>query len=310
MGWIPTWRGEAVNWECDELGHLNMRHYAAKMEEARQYLFIHLGLAHAFQPSHPSTVRTTGLTVCYLKEARPGVGLSIRSGLVELGESTATVAHVMEHVDGSPAATFLEEVAHIYLPDDRAFPWPARLREKWQTAEVESACRPRGLADVTVEGPSLSRLESLGAQRIGSGVFRPDEADSFGRLRPHAYLGRWTESVGNFTAGWPEMYGENGIYADRSAGDARYSGVLLELRVHIHREAEPGQAFVALTSLTRATPNIRNFIHHLVDPVSGRSYASAQATSAVIDLHERKLVKTGAEVLTALEASLTPQITA
>ena len=308
MGWIRTWRGEAVNWECDELGHLNMRHYAAKMEEARQYLFIHLGLAHAFQPSHPSTVRTKGLTICYLREARPGARLSIRSGITDLRESTATLAHVMEHHDGSPAATYLEEVEHTYLPDARAFPWPRRLRESWEAARVESACAPRGLPDAPARGPDLAEIEAAGAERIGAGVFRPDEADSFGALRPHAYLGRWTESVGNFRTGWPEMYAGDGLYgADRAA---RISGVLLELRVHIHHEAEPGHAFVALTGLTGVGANTRNFIHHLADPVTGRSYASAEATSALIDLDRRKLVKTDGEMLETLRGRVLDTLSA
>ena len=310
MGWIESWRGEAVNWECDELGHLNMRHYAAKVEEARQFLFIHLGLAHAFRPEHPSTVRTRGLTLCYLKEARPGARLSIRSGVVELGETSATLAHVMEHHDGTPAATYLETVDHIYLPDSRTFPWPARLREAWTSAKVEPECRPRGLYNVAVKAPTLSQLEAMGAERIGAGVFRANEADGFGRLRPMAYLGRWTESVGNFHTGWPEMYGDEGLYAQYRTGEARLSGVLLELRVHIHREAEPGQAFVALTALTRAEVNTRNFIHHLVDPVSGRSYASAEATSALIDLQARRLVKTEPDMLDTLRARLVPEMTA
>ena len=46
---MKTWAGECSAWECDGLGHLNMRHYLTKAQQARQMFFIHNGLHDAFK---------------------------------------------------------------------------------------------------------------------------------------------------------------------------------------------------------------------------------------------------------------------
>lgn len=310
-GWLDSWMGEAVNWECDELGHLNMRHYAGKAEEARQFLFIHLGLAHAFRAGVPSTVRTRELTVCYLNEARPGARLSIRSGITRLGETDADVVHVMEHADGRRAATIEERVEHIALRTDAPFAWPTRLRKAVEGVGVaDDGIGARGLPDIAVTGPDRATVLGMGVDRVGAGVFRVEEADVFGHVRPVALFGRCSESVGNFRKGFPEAYAAGGLYDGGAATPARISGVLLELRLVLHAAAKPGRAYEMYSGLQGARTATRNLVHHIVDPVSGESYASMVATSGVMDLDARKLVRSSPAELDALSANVLPELTA
>jgi len=309
--WLNSWMGEAVNWECDELGHLNMRHYVGKAEEARQFLFMHLGLSHAFMAGAPSTVRTREVTVCYLGEARPGARLSIRSGITRLGEVDADVVHIMEHADGRRAATIEERVEHIALRTQAAFPWPRRLREAVAGVRVKAAdVGARGLPDVAFEGPDRDAVIEMGCDRVGAGVFRVAETDVFGMVRPVSLFGRCSESVGNFTKGWPEAYTEGGLYDAERAGAARLSGVLLEMKLVIHKAAKVGQAFEFRSGLLAVSPATRNLIHHIHDPVGGESYASMVATSAIMDLEARKLVKSGPDQLAALGQNVLPDVKA
>ena len=309
--WLASWLGEAVNWECDELGHLNMRHYVGKAEEARRFLFIHLGLDHAFLRGAASGVRARRIETCYLKEARPGARLSIRSGLTRLGEHDADVVHIMEHADGARAATIAETVEHVSRRTQETFAWPSRLREAASRVRVApDDIGPRGLpTDLPVRAPGRDAVARMGAQRVGAGVFRADEADVFGQVRPHALQGRVSESVGNFRAGWPEAYDEGGLYDPHREGEARYSGVLLEMRVHLHAAAHPGRAYEVWSGLRGANANVRTLVHHVVDPASGESYASMVATGAILDLHERRLVKCDATAVARLMEGAVPEIT-
>ena len=68
---LKTWAGECSAWECDGLGHLNMRHYMTKAMQARQMFFIRAGLHEAFKADAFSTVRVTDFHIKYLGEARP-----------------------------------------------------------------------------------------------------------------------------------------------------------------------------------------------------------------------------------------------
>ena len=53
---MKTWAGECSAWECDGLGHLNMRHYMTKTQQARQMFFIHNGLHGAFKKNALTTL--------------------------------------------------------------------------------------------------------------------------------------------------------------------------------------------------------------------------------------------------------------
>ena len=304
---LHTYAGEAVNWECDELGHLNMRHYMTKVHQARQFFFINLGLVNSFRADADSTVRVSEFTIRYLKESRPGARLRIETGLLSLGETEAELVHIMTHFDGTISAAITEKVDHIYLRTGNAFAWPSRVKSAAESklAERPAAALPRGLPDENLAplAPRRDVLIEHGATQIGAGVFQPAEFDIFGAVTPHAILGRVTESVGNFYALWPEIH--DGLYSGGTT-----SGALLELRCHIHNRATAGEALEVYSSVQGANPYTRQAAHHLVDPVSGESWASLTGSACLFDLETRKLIKTPKDQVARLNALALPQLRA
>ena len=296
---LHTYAGEAVNWECDELGHLNMRHYMTKVHQARQFFFIHLGLKNSFRADADSTVRVSDFTIRYLKESRPGARLRIETGLLSLGDTQAELVHIMTHFDGSVSAAITETVNHIYLRTGKQFAWPSRLRAAALKKIVErpAVTLPRGLPKerVTPLAPTKSDLVKHGAAQIGAGVFQPAEIDVFSTVTMQALLGRITESVGNFHTLWPEIH--DGLYSGGSTG-----GALLELRCHIHNRATAGEAVEVYSAVQGANPYTRQAAHHMVDPVSGESWASMTASGCLFDVETRKLVKTTEDQIARLNA--------
>ena len=87
-----------MNWECDELGHLNMRHYRSKATQAKQMFFIQLGLSGAFKLGAASSVSTREFTVRYIKETRPGFPMYIETGILEVAEKTMQLLHMVYHL--------------------------------------------------------------------------------------------------------------------------------------------------------------------------------------------------------------------
>ena len=72
--------------------------------------------------------------------------------------------------------------------------------------------------------------------------------------------------------------------------------------MHIHRAAQAGMAFEVWSAVAGAEAMTRQLHHHVVDPVSGRSYAGFEATSAIIDLEARRLVRAEEGVVEDLRA--------
>ena len=285
---------------------MNMRHYVHKTDEARCGLIIRLGLPRAFHFGVASTVRCRDLHIKYQGEARPGNPLRIDSAILELGESTARLCHIMTHRDGRIAATIVETVEHVYLPEDKVFPWPKRVRDiaPQFTASLPTPAKARNV-DGTVEfkGMSLSALESAGAAVIGTGVFGVSELDITNCVTMGGFFGRTTSSIAWFKEGWPE-------FEDASYQAGGMSAALLEMRAVIHRYPGRGDAYAYLPALTGANGYTREFVHNLVDPVSGHSWVSMQASGCKFDLNTRKLVKATEADLALLEKGRLDGVTA
>lgn len=299
-GFTLTWAGECSAWECDELGHMNMRHYVRKVDEARKGLIIRLGLPHAYRHATVSSVRVRDFHIKYQGEARPGNSLRIDSAVLELGESDIRLCHVMTHRDGRIAATIVETVEHVYLPDDKIFPWPSRIQSTLGSYRSELPA-PAKARNVAVGRPhnvhSLSALEAAGVSVIGAGVFGKSELDITERVTMGSFFGRTTSTIGWFREGWPEF-----DEPDYHASGKR--AALLEMRAVIHRCPTRGDAYIYAPVLTRANSYTREVVHNLLDPLTGQSWASMEASACKFDVNARKLIKTTPEELAVLEKNM------
>jgi len=279
---------------------MNMRHYIHKTDEARRSLIIRLGLPRAFHPGVVSTVRCRDLHIKYQGEARPGNPIRIDSAVLDIGEETARLCHIMTHRDGRIAATIVETVEHVYLPDDKVFPWPKRVLEAAPkfTANLPAPAKARNIDGQAAHiGMSLAALESAGAGVIGAGVFGASELDITGRVTMGSFFGRTTSTVAWFNNGWPE-------FEDPTYQAGGMSAALLEMRAVIHNYPKRGDAYAYLPTLKSANAYTREFVHNIVDPVSGKSWVSMQASGCKFDLGTRKLVKTTEAELEALSRGM------
>lgn len=296
MTFTLTWAGECSAWECDELGHLNMRHYVYKTAQARAGLIIRMGLHEAFTSHATSSIRVKDFHIKYQAEARPGDPLKIESGVLSLEDTTAQLCHMMYHADGRIAASVIETVEHIYLHGIRAFSWPRRVREKIAEfkAETPAPAKPRNIDMSDPQtGMTLSELEALGLPVLGAGVFGPEEADNTGFVTPQAFFGRTTSSIGWYTDGWPEIHDEN----YREGGGM---AALLEARAVFHNHPRVGDAYVYVPGFLGANTYTRGILHNLLDPITGKNYMSNVAMGCLFNTKSRSLVKTTPEQITLL----------
>lgn len=293
-GFVHTWSGMANQWEVDELGHLNMRYYLAKAQEARYMFMMGLGLRDGFHATSPSTVRLRDVHIRYMKEVRPGGQLHIETGVVELAEDYLRLVHVMYHADGAVAATFSERLDHIYRRTGQCFNWPQSVRRKAEDFMVDmpEVANSKGLRE-TSKVLSQSDVISAGLDHVGTGVFLPHEANLFGRISAQAYIGRLSDSIAVFSKGWPE--------AHLWHSDSEVMGVMLELKLCIHADTAPGDPYHIHSAVVGATSNVRRLNHYFVNPFSGKAYAHVEAVNGLLHMKERRLVKAAPETVTALQ---------
>ena len=110
---VEIWRGGVTPWQCDEMGHMNMGFYLAIATEGMAGLAAALGMPHAFSTGAGSTLLVREHHVRFLKEARPGDGLTMTGGVLSIGETDAVLLQVLTHASGQPAAAITARVSHV-----------------------------------------------------------------------------------------------------------------------------------------------------------------------------------------------------
>ncbi|MEP6342034.1 MAG: acyl-ACP thioesterase [Maricaulaceae bacterium] len=306
-GFIETWTGEAEAHECDALGHLNMRHYLYKAQQARQMFIMMLGLPKAFTKGYPSSVKFMDAHIQYKTESRPGQLLRIETGLVKISDFSMTLLHVIYHADsGAVSATIIENIEHVYLPTGQSFNWPKRVMESAQAYHVDmpNYAAPRSLdLKMTPIAATQMQLGNWGVKPIGRGVFQRTETDMFGRVMGAAIMGRVSDCVAHYKQGWPEVH-------DKDVKPNHVMGILLETRFICHTPVSAGMPFVFYSAVADINRRTRRLVHTMINPFDGTAIASMDAIAALFDLEARKIIEPTPDVLQHLQARVVPQLIA
>ena len=304
-GFVETWTGEAQAHECDALGHLNMRYYLYKAQQARQMFIMMLGLPSAFTPGHPSSVKFMNAHIQYKAESLPGELLRIETGVLEIRDVGMTLLHVIYHASGTVSATIIENIEHVYLSTGGSFKWPKRVTEAAEIYRVDmpNYAAPRSLNPwVKMVPPTQSELEGWGVKPIGRGVFQRSETDMFDRVMGGAILGRASDCVAHYREGWPEAHEDSGDDGPSTMG------ILLETNFVCHRPVRAGQGFVFYSGVGHVNRRTRRLVHTMINPLDGTAIASMDTMAALFDLEKRIIAEPSAENMKTLEAACTPQL--
>lgn len=306
---IELWRGNANAWECDELGHMNVRFYLAKAMEALGNLADKAGLNGVYLQDATATLIPQAIHIKFLAEARPGAPLYIRGGLGALGDSRAEFILLMLHAGSDRiAASFRFEMAHASPGEARAFDWPRRFLDAAPALQVETPdiALPRGIDESQPPArPALGRADEMDLEQIGMGRFTVPNMDVFGRMRSEFLLGRVSDSVINFIGAFPEEWDFH-----QGETDARIGSALLECRILPRRWPRAGDGYVIRSGLKSFGPKIRNLVHWVLDPATGLPWWTMEGVAAPMDLDERKLIEAPDDIRTRLDAAIKPGLTA
>ena len=146
--------------EIDSLGHMNVRHYMTRMEQANRVLIAHLGIDAATLAD--SFLRRTDSYMRFRREQFEGATLHATGGVLDSDEEgMRSYVEITNPDSGDLAATFIVTTALI----DSATRRPLALREPEGPVayvEVPDFARPRSLS-LGGANPSVS-LEELDAR--------------------------------------------------------------------------------------------------------------------------------------------------
>jgi len=291
---IETWRGGVNPWQCDQMGHMNVRFYVAHAMEALAGLAAALGMPRAFSPRATSTLIVREHHIRFLREARAGDALHMNVGVLEMAESEASALQLLFHsVSGEPAAVFHTRLAHARAADAQPFAWSISTPKRAGPlhVEVRQGLAPRSLTPgESRRGASLQRAQQLDMGRYGSGAFRSSDCDAFGRVDPSQIMGRLGDGSAHEVAAIRQIVGE-------PVGVA-----VVEYRLTYLDWPGAGDRYDVRSGLKGVAARRLSFEHWVLDPESGRPWAVAEVVLIPFDLDARKALALSDGALKALQA--------
>ena len=258
------WMGTANAWECDEMGHMNVRHYLAKAEDALALLLTDLGAGpRQVQRQH----------VRYHRETRAGTPLLIRGGVVADTAAPTIYIEFMSPHDGVIRASIVMTLDGGALPSRSAWPLPPHGA-------------PRGLPETAPRAEAtLAKADAAGLREIYRGVVRRDQLDEAGLLRPHQVVALVSDGVAHLMMS---------LTPDRGT-QAGVGGAALEQRI-IHRApARLGDQITIRSGVMEAGEKTMRFCHWVLNRQTGEAVATCEVVAVAFDLAARKALALPAE---------------
>lgn len=298
MAAVEVWGGGVNTWECDRMGHMNVRYYVAKATEGLAGLAAEMGMPRVFAPGAQSTLMVREHHIRFLREAHPGGFLYMTGGVLEMDACEARLLLTLFHPDGQPCATFNTVVAHVTADEGRPFQWPQRVRERAAAllTNLPDYAAPRSIGlDPIASAASLERAEAMDLRRAGRGVFDARDCDAFGRMRPELFMSKLSDGISRVFGGESAQLVANG-----APEGARIGGAALEYRLIYLDWPRAGERYVLRSGLSGCDERARRLIHWLLDPESGRPWGVAEAIVISLDLEARKVIKMSPEAQAAI----------
>jgi acyl-CoA thioester hydrolase len=285
---LEVWRGCVNSWECDELGHLNMRFYLARAVDGLARLAAALGQPHAFAASATATLKITRQHVRFFAEAQAGAPLRMTAGLTALQDDGAEVLQVLYHSDGRAAASVISQLQHA-TPHGRAFPWPVRTHDAVDslTVAIPDFAAPRNFTGQEPVDPAEASAKGLTTICLAPVTAR--DCDVFGYMSPDTALGLVSDGMNYLTA---PIYA---VLAEVEPG-LKLSTAAVEYRIDHLERPRAGDLVEVRSRLVGLADKVIQVEHWLCDPVSRRVWARARGVHANFDLEARRARSFPAEV--------------
>lgn len=118
--WTECYRGVVYPWDCDHLGHLNVKNYTGMFDQAAFHLQHILGLTPVDLRDSGTTAVDAQHTVRFLSEQLAGSLIVIDGALTKIGTKSFTCTYRMRNMETGDVAATAEIVSVYFSLETRA----------------------------------------------------------------------------------------------------------------------------------------------------------------------------------------------
>ncbi|HMJ55495.1 MAG TPA: thioesterase family protein [Polyangiaceae bacterium] len=297
---IDVMRSSVNTWECDQMGHMNVRHYSARAAEGLARLAMELGFGPRKLEAAGLAVRAAGQHLRFHREMRPGAAFCLRAGVIEADEQRLRTYEEMRLVgDDVLVATIVTDAVLVQSSTFGHVPWPkeAVTRAGALAVALPAHGAPRGISGDPPRSPPPSYDE---ARRLVGGYLGPvtaDNCDAQGFMLEAAYLARVSDGVPHFFRSLRRGHAPPGV-----------GGAALEYRFAYHGRPRLGDVIEMRVGLKAVAKKTIQFCHWIFDVESSRCVSTSEAVAVSLDLTTRRAIDFGDEARAELEAHVIPNL--
>ncbi|HYD75075.1 thioesterase family protein [Ramlibacter sp.] len=116
---LETARATIHAWQCDHMGHANLRAYGEIFEQALWHVFTAIGLTPTALRTGPVHMAGVQQNISYKKELYPGDCVAVRSTLIDIQAKRLTMRHELVNVETQEVCATCELTAVCIARDTR-----------------------------------------------------------------------------------------------------------------------------------------------------------------------------------------------
>jgi acyl-CoA thioester hydrolase len=297
---IDVLRSGVNTWECDQMGHMNVRHYFARANQGLVVLALELGMPPSELRTQGRTLRARDQHVRFVRELRPDTYYTLRAGILSAGAERLVVYEQMDILhSGEVAASVLSEIECVELASGRVLPWPEAVQKRAVPllTSLPDAYAPRGVARGAPRVPPL-RSEAIARGMYGAylGPVLEEDVDASGAMVEAAFMARVADGIGHYF---------QGLRGPRAQG---IGGAALEYRYVFHTRPRLGDIIEVRSGLKALGNKTSHICHWIFDVESGRCAATSEAVAVSFDLTTRKAVTIPEDLRAHMQAHVLPDL--
>jgi len=300
---VEVYRSGVNTWDCDEMGHMNVRFYVARSVDGLFGLAQLVGFGPRYMRERKRTLVVRDQHIRFHREMRPGTPYFINAGIIEADESCIKVYEEMVNaMTGLVSATFVADVQLTSTDTRERIPYSAGMINRLQTyfVELPDYASPRGTSrDDPRTPPTLQEAENLGLIPIYRGVVLSADADEQGFMQVYSYMGRISDGITHFFMAIRDEDGPR----DKGTG-----GAALEYRFVYHQTPQVGDILVIRSGLKGIIGKASNFCHWMFSAETGECVATTEAVAISFDLTTRKAIELSPPAREKMMAKAVPSL--
>lgn len=128
------YRGTVYPWNCDHFGHMNVKFYIEKFDQANCNLFATVGLTPRYFRKNNMGMAALEQRILYKRELLPGDNVSIESAVLKMTNKTLHTRHKMINIESGEIAAEMNLVAaHLDMALRKACPLPDFVKRFTET---------------------------------------------------------------------------------------------------------------------------------------------------------------------------------